>query len=404
MATDPKTGQEIVLVLQGGGALGSYQAGVYEVLSATGLDPAWIAGISIGGINAAILAGNSPERRIERLREFWEQVTSTLPWTPLLAGDGERPLFTALSSTWAATFGVPGFFSPRLPSPLMSRAASVAHLSYYDTGPLRQTLERLIDFDRINAKKTRLSLGAVNVQTGNFIYFDNTRQKIGPEHIMASGAIPPGFPPIEIDGEYYWDGGIVSNTPIQYVLDSEPERDLLIFQVDLFPARGDLPTTMMAAAEREKDIRFSSRTRMNTDTSLKAHEVKTALRRLLDRLPDELKSLPEYCEAEAFTRENAVTVVHFINRRRKSHSNAKDYEFSRLAMLEHWAAGSEDAQMGLANRDWIRRRLPKCGLAVFDFGLGQVTYTRADGTQEIHEDNDGDGRMDGIAGKDRKSR
>ena len=376
---------DIVLVLQGGGALGAYQAGVYEAMRAEGYEPGWVAGISIGGINASIIAGNAPEQRVDRLREFWEQVTSTFPWKPLSGGDKERPLFTTLSSMTAASFGIPGFFFPRFPSPFVLPAVSPADLSCYDTKPLRRTLERLVDFDRINARKIRLSLGAVNVVTGNFVYFDNMKQKIGPEHVMASGAIPPGFPPIEIDGEFYWDGGIVSNTPIQYVLDEESKRDLLIFQVDLFPARGDMPTTMSAAAEREKDIRFSSRTRMNTDMALKLHQAKATLRRFLDQLPEHLRSLPEYAEVEALTKENAVTVVHFVNRRRKSHSNAKDYEFSRVTMLEHWSAGSEDAGTSLGHREWIRRHVPQHGVAVFDLGLDQVTYTSAEGVEEIHD-------------------
>jgi NTE family protein len=383
MTTDPKTGQGIVLVLQGGGALGAYQAGVYESLRAAGYEPGWVAGISIGGINAAIIAGNPPERRIDRLREFWEQVTSAFAVPSLMDGDAERPIFTIISSAWAAAFGVPGFFSLRIPSPLLSLTTPPAKLSHYDTGPLRQTLERLIDFDRINAQETRLSVGSVNVRTGNFTYFDNAKQTIGPEHVMASGAIPPGFPAIEIDGEFYWDGGVVSNTPIQYVLDQESKRDLVICQVDLFPARGDLPTTMMAAAEREMDIRFSSRTRMNTDTSLEVHQVKATLRRILDALPNDIRSRPEVREIEAFTRENAVTVVHFVNRRRKFHSNTKDYEFSRVSMREHWREGSEDAEAILTHREWIRRRLPKYGVAVFDLGIDQVTYTSAEGSQEV---------------------
>jgi len=385
MTTDPKTGQEIVLVLQGGGALGAYQAGIYEALSLANFEPGWVGGISIGGINAAIIAGNPPERRVDRLKEFWEQVSSTFLWKPLFGGDTERPVFTTISSTWVAAFGIPGFFTPRFLSPLFSSATPPDELSYYSTLPLRLTLERLVDFDRINARQTRLSVGAVNVQTGNFTYFDNTRQKIRPEHIMASAALPPGFPPIGIEGEYYWDGGLVSNTPIQHVLDQETKRDLLICPVDLFSARGDMPTTMMAAAEREKDIRYSSRTRMNTDVSLKEHQVKTALRTLLDKVPKDLRGLPEYRELEAFTKENAVTVCHFINRRRRSHSNAKDYEFSRASMLEHWTAGREDADASLGHKEWIRRRLPKHGVAVFDLGIDRATYIGADGSLEVHD-------------------
>lgn len=385
MTRDPKTGQEIVLVLQGGGALGAYQAGVYEALQREAFEPAWVAGISIGSINAALIAGNPPERRLERLSAFWEQVTSGFLAPPLTDGDAARPIFTAFSSAWAAAFGVQGFFSPRLPSPLLSPGTPAAELSHYDTRPLRETLERFVDFDRINAGLTRFSVGAVNVRTGNFIYFDNALRTIGPEHIMASCAIPPGFSAVEIDGELYWDGGVVSNTPIQYVLDQERDRDLVICQVDLFSAAGPLPRTMMEVAEREMDIRFSSRTRMNTDTSLKEHQVKAALRRILDRLPQHLRGDEEYRELETFAKENAVTVIHLINRRRKSHSHTKDYEFSRASMREHWSAGIEDARATLTHRDWIERRLPKHGVAVFDLGLDRITYTGADGAREIHD-------------------
>ena len=388
MATDPKTGQEIVLVLQGGGALGSYQAGVYQALADAKFRPGWVAGISIGAINCAIIAGNPPERRVDQLMAFWDQVSGSIPLSPLFGGDRERSLFTAMSSGWVASFGVPGFFSPRIPPPVFLPFYQPANLGFYDTDPLRDTLERLVDFDRINAKETRLSVGAVNVMTGNFVYFDNWKQKIGPEHIMASGALPPGFPPIEIDGEYYWDGGLVSNTPLQYVLDEEGKRNLAIFQVDLFAATGEMPSTLLAAAEREKDIRFSSRTRLNTDMSLKAHELRTALRRLMDRLPEEYRDHPEYRELEAFTQENAITIVHFINRRRKTDTHTKDYEFSRTSMREHWADGIQDVCASLAHRAWIERRLPKFGIAVFDLVLDKVRYTGADGIEEIHEKDD----------------
>ena len=183
------------------------------------------------------------------------------------------------------TTGVPGFFSPRPISPLLLSSGGPEALSFYDTTPLRATLERLVDFDRINAGETRLSVGAVNIRTGNFAYFDNALQKIGPEHIMASGALPPGFPPVEIEGEWYWDGGLVSNTPLEYVLDQDQQEDLVIYQVDLFNARGPMPKTVQEAAEREKDIRYSSRTRLNTDAQLKIHRLKTSLAGLLKTLP-----------------------------------------------------------------------------------------------------------------------
>ena len=281
-----------VLVLQGGGALGSYQAGAYQALCRHDFEPVWIAGISIGAINAAIIDGNPREKRIERLREFWDTVSAPVPWRPQLPNDYVRSVFNETSAAAVATFGVPGFFTPRFPPMQFWPSASPVGLSYYDTAPLRTTLERLVDFDRINSRTTRLSVGAVNVATGNFVYFDNDRQEIHPEHIMASGALPPGFPPIEIDGEYYWDGGIASNTPLDYVLDQEVTADLLVFQADLFSARGPIPTTMQEAAEREKDIRYSSRTRLNTDQNKKIHNARKAVRDLISKLPENLKGDP----------------------------------------------------------------------------------------------------------------
>src|ERR1700754_765820 len=274
-ATTPAKAQR-VLVLQGGGALGSYQAGAYQALCHFDFEPEWIAGISIGAINAAIIAGNAREKRVERLKEFWDMVSQPVPWNPVVPGDRARSMFNETSAAIIATFGVPGFFSPRFPPAPLWPPGSMDALSYYDTAPLKKTLERLVDFDRINDLKTRLSVGAVGVTSGNFQYFDNFEfnklgKKIGPEHIMASGALPPGFPSVVIEGEHYWDGGIASHTPLDYVLSEETNRDLLIFQVDLFSARGDLPMSLLDAAEREKDIRYSSRTRMNTDKKRQIH-------------------------------------------------------------------------------------------------------------------------------------
>ncbi|HET6969691.1 MAG TPA: patatin-like phospholipase family protein [Phenylobacterium sp.] len=346
---------ERVLVLQGGGALGSYQGGVFEALDAAGLRPGWVAGISIGAINAALIAGNPPERRLERMRTFWDRVSSVVPVTEAAPTDTLRAMWNEFSAGWIAAFGVPGFFTPRIPPAVLYPPGMPQAVSVYDTAPLRATLMELVDFDLINAGATRLSVGAVNVRTGNFAYFDNSKQKIGPEHIMASGALPPGFPPIEIDGEHYWDGGIVSNTPLQYVLDEEGPRDLLIFQVDLFSARGELPKTLLEAAEREKDIRFSSRTRLNTDLNLKLHRTRAALASLLDRLPHEFEGFDGLNLLRDFAHERAVTVVQLIYRSKVYEGNSKDYEFSRMTMQEHWAAGGADVTTTLNHPAWLNR-------------------------------------------------
>jgi NTE family protein len=381
VATTPAKARR-VLVLQGGGALGSYQAGAYQALCHHDFEPEWVAGISIGAINAAIIAGNAPETRVERLKEFWQMVSAPVPWNPLSADGRARAYFNETSAALIAAFGVPGFFTPRLPPAPLWPQGSPQSQSYYDTAPLRRTLEHLVDFDRINDVKTRLSVGAVGVTSGNFTYFDNVTfkkqgKKIGPEHIMASGALPPGFPSIEIDGEHFWDGGIASNTPLDYVLDEDLANDLLIFQVDLFSARGPLPTTLLEAAEREKDIRFSSRTRMNTDKNKKIHNTRKALRDLIDRLPDELKSDPSVailCEA---AKENTVTVVHLIYRSKNYESSSKDYDFSHVGMVEHWGAGARDVYLSLRHKDWLER--PQNGETMVTYDL------TGDGTETLND-------------------
>jgi len=358
-ASTPAKAQR-VLVLQGGGALGSYQAGAYQALCHCGFQPEWIAGISIGAINAAIIAGNEPAKRVDRLKEFWTTVSAPMTWVPIPRGDRERSVFNETSAAFIAAFGVPGFFSPRVPPAPLWPKGSPQSQSYYDTTPLRKTLERLVDFDRINDLECRLSVGAVGVTSGNFRYFDNVEfnrlgKRMGPEHIMASGALPPGFPSIVIDGEHYWDGGVASNTPLDYVLDAETKNDLLIFQVDLFSARGPLPETMLEAAEREKDIRFSSRTRMTTDKNRQIHNARKAIRDLLEKLPDGLKEEPSVNLLREASKENTVTVVHLIYKSKNYETNSKDYDFSHVALVEHWEAGMRDVHLSMRHKEWLQR-------------------------------------------------
>jgi len=374
-----------VLVLQGGGALGSYQAGAYQALCHHDFEPEWVAGISIGAINAAIIAGNPREKRVQRLKEFWEMVSCPVPWSPITSDDRERSYFNETNAALVATFGAPGFFTPRLPPAPFWPQGSPQSQSYYDTGPLRVTLEHLVDFDRINDLKTRLSVGAVSVTTGNFRYFDNFEfkklgKKIGPEHIMASGALPPGFPSIVIEGEHFWDGGIASNTPLDYVLDEDVTDDLLIFQVDLFSARGPLPTSLLEAAEREKDIRFSSRTRMNTDKNKQIHNARKALRDLIGKLPEELKSDPSVEILREAAKENTVSVVHLIYRSKNYESSSKDYDFSHVGMVEHWSAGERDVHLSMRHPEWLERPQSDETMVTYDL-TGDGTET-LDGKQE----------------------
>ncbi|MDI1265437.1 MAG: DUF3734 domain-containing protein [bacterium] len=382
--TTPAQAQR-VLVLQGGGALGSYQGGAFQALCRSGFEPEWVAGISIGAINAAIIAGNDPATRVDRLKEFWEMVSSPVSWNPVTPGDRARSLFNETSAALIATFGVPGFFTPRVPPAPMWPPGSPQSQSYYDTSPLKKTLERLVDFDRINDLKMRFSVGAVGVTSGNFKYFDNFEfkkcgKKIGPEHVMASGALPPGFPSVVIDGEHYWDGGIASNTPLDYVLAEETRRDLLIFQVDLFSAKGDLPVSLLEAAEREKDIRFSSRTRMNTDKNRQIHNARMAVRDLISKLPDYLQNDPSVELLREASKENTVTVVHLIYKSKNYESSSKDYDFSRVAMVEHWNAGARDVHLSMRHKEWLER--PQSGETMVTYDLAGEEAKAPAGKQE----------------------
>ncbi len=374
----PKSNRElpfetVALLLQGGGALGAFQAGVYQALFEAGVQPNWVAGISIGGINAAIIAGNAPEKRIEKLRKFWELITTTSIWdqqcstkSPFLSNDTMRTAINQMSANSALMNGVPNFFTPRVPTPWLHKRGSLDATSYYDTSKLRATLESLIDFDLLNNGDTRLSLGAVNVRSGNFVYFDTQTQKIGLDHILASGALPPGFPAIEIEGEYYWDGGLVSNTPLQWVVDTQTRKDTLAFQVDLWSAEGEFPRDMAEVMTRQKEILYSSRTRANTDRFKNSQKLHHAFAVLLEKLPDDLKNTPEAKLLASVADHKVYNLVHLIYRARTYEGDSKDYEFSRLSMHDHWQAGYNDTLQTLSHPEIFERPTNAEGVAVYD--------------------------------------
>jgi NTE family protein len=360
---------DVVLVLQGGGALGSYQGGVFEALAGEGVVPTAVGGISIGAINSALIAGNAPGGRVARLREFWELVSSAFPqpaWTP----DAHlHRWLNALAATQALFFGVPGFFAPRIPPVLLRPRGALGAISYYDTTPLKDTLERLVDFERLNSGELRVAVGAVNLRTGNLTVFDSARQRLDVRHIMASGALPPGFAPVEIDGEFYWDGGLASNTPLNYLLEQPGDGHRTVFQVDLFPARGLVPTTMERVAEREKDIRYSSRTRLNTDMDVARRRAAAAAMRLMEKLPPELREDADAREVKDILRANSVSldIVQLVYRAQRYETDTKDYEFSRLTMREHWASGRADVLQTLKDPRWTERGPAEAyGVRVFD--------------------------------------
>jgi len=439
----------IALLLQGGGALGAYQAGVYEALAEAHLQPDWVAGISIGAINSALIAGNPPEKRVQRLREFWETITTPpfwdgaagllpkaeagmepfqqlldqasaaaaslgamglamvsnkplpakaerpheiwdktwlhefweklggpkLPLHPselgsfLIKGDVARSAANWMSANLALVRGTPGFFAPRVPVPWLQPAGSVEATSYYDTAPLLVTLERLVDFDRINSGEMRFSVGSVNVCTGNFIYFDNETHHIGPRHVIASGSLPPGFPPVEIEGEYYWDGGLVSNTPLQWVLEGQPRQDTLAFQVDLWSSRGGFPRNIAEVATRQKEIQFSSRTRANSDRFRQIQKLRCSLASLLQKLPEDLKNMPEVEALNEAADHKVYNLIQLIYRSKEYEGDSKDYEFSRLSMEDHWRAGYHDTVRTLRHPEVLQR--PKNLAGVFTFDLAK---------------------------------
>ena len=327
-----------------------------------------MAGISIGAINAALIAGNSPETRVEKLREFWRTITTPPIWpvriSDLVNGAGlPFDLRKQISAMHALTFGQSNFFAPRKPADWLFGHTPT---SYYDTSSLKSTLERLVDFDRINSREIRFSVGAVNVRTGNFAYFDNAEIEIRPEHVLASGALPPGFPAVEIDGEHYWDGGLVSNTPLQYVIEYYPRRSHLVFQVDLFPARGALPRNLNEVTERDKDIRYSSRTRAGTDTLRQLHDLRHSINMLWERLPDDLKTGPEAALLNEFRCVTTMDIVQVIYRPEQALGQSKDYEFDRPTMETRWAQGLSDAQETISAAPWLEPMPPELGARTFD--------------------------------------
>jgi len=357
--------ERIALVLQGGGALGAYQGGVYQALAEADLHPDWVAGISIGAINSAIIAGNPPERRVEQLRGFWEKVSQPPLGIPQLLFQIDERTHRLINQARALSilmFGAPNFFVPRWQSPFLNTKS----LSFYDVGPVRATLERIVDFDLLNSGTTRLSVGTVSICDGNFLYFDTTTHKVGPDHILASGALPPGFPAVEIEGQYYWDGGLLSNTPLDWILECPDRRDTLTFQVDLWNAKGEMPRDLLEADLRQKEIRFSSRTRLSTNRFHKVQRWRRAMWELLKELPPSLRKNPYAELLAADADEKVYNIIELIYHAQNYEGTSKDYEFSRRTMEEHWTAGYNDAVRTLRHPEVLQRPTNPDGVRTFD--------------------------------------
>lgn len=353
---------DIALVLQGGGALGSYQAGAFEALEQNRISPTWIVGISIGALNTAIIAGNPPEKRASQLKAFWDTICSAptfhsnnlfFNWTTVF----NRKVINDLESQKTMLQGQKGFFVPKFMAmmPLNKYNKSTPDkLSYYDTSHLKETLLKFADFDLINSGATRISLGVVNVGSGEFSYFDSTKDILRPEHFMASGALPPAFPAVEIDGQFYWDGGIVNNTPVTEIIEQNKNKKTLIFQIDLWNPKGSLPQTFDDITERTKDIQFSSRT-TNVNQIIQHNQENTEMiEKLLAHIPPHIRKNNPWCQkAEKMTHNTDLKIIHLIYKNKDYEGATKDYEFSHLTMKEHWNSGLEDMSLQLNSLTYL---------------------------------------------------
>lgn len=353
--------KRIALTLQGGGALGAYQAGVYQALEERGFAPDWVAGTSIGAINGAIIAGNPPGRRAQRLREFWHGVADRTVGETDGAGESWRQWASLMVAWNSVLLGRPGFFTPRL-----GTGAAPGAPSYYDTAALKTTLEKLVDFDRINAGETRLSVGAVHVTSGRLRYFDNRFQRLGPEHVMASGALPPGFPAVRVDGELYWDGGIYSNTPLEIVLDDHPRVSTLCFMVDLFDPHGAEPRTLPEVMTRRKNIAYASRSSQHLEDYAAMHNLRRAVAALYARLSPELQQDPQVRRLAGLGCRTTMEIVHLGYADRSWELESKDIDFSWDAVQERWSKGYRDALRAIARAPWLDPLPPHTGAVVHE--------------------------------------
>lgn len=382
----PSKYETTALVLQGGGALGAYQAGVYEGLCEADIEVSFLSGISIGALNIAIIAGNPPKDRVARLHEFWDTICQSYSGLPVnhmmeqslfALNDLARQTLSAFHAGNAMLMGQKGFFHPRFPPAMMMGQTDPACVSHYDTRPLKDTLERLCDFDRINdSKQLHVSIGAVNVRTGNFAYFDNRRSQLRPEHFMASGALPPAFPPVEIDGEYYWDGGLVSNTPLSQILMARPERDTLVFQVDLWSARGAVPHNITEVADRLQEIRYSSRTRLVTEQMRARRKMQRMLQDVLKKIPAKTRDQdPLLQRAAEMAGNKRYNIIHLIYRDKPYEQHYRDFQFGPATMHEHWQIGLQDIRNTLAHKEYLALPDNAAGFITHDVHRDEIEQT-----------------------------
>ena len=355
---------QVVLVLQGGGALGSYQAGVYQALHEAGLEPDWVIGTSIGAINAALIAGSPVHERMTRLQEFWKRMHSSSPWHVRTA----FPDFNDRLSYWSTvTHGIAGFFRPNaLAHAGESYPLGAEQAGYYSTAPLQQTLRELVDFDLVNNGRMRLTVGAAHVRTSRMQYFDSRDGALDVRHILASGALPPAFPAVRIDGELYWDGGILSNTPTEVVFDDDPHRDSLIFAVHLWNPHGDEPTTMAEVFNRHKDVQYSSRISSHIARQQQTHRLRHIVNQLAARLPDSARNDPAVRDLVSYGCQTRMHVVRLLAPQLDREGHTKDVDFSQRGITARWNAGYQHTQSVLERMPWSGEFDPLSGVVLHE--------------------------------------
>jgi NTE family protein len=357
--------RQVVLVLQGGGALGSYQAGVYQAMQEAGMEPDWVIGTSIGAINAALIAGNPPDRRMEHLRTFWHGLEQ--PVCKGLSVWGNGTLNTALSDWITMAAGIPSFFVPNPLAWLGQQArVGVERAAYYTTGPLRQTLSRLVDMDYINARHVRMALGAVKIATGEMHYFDSRKETLTLDAILASGALPPAFPAVRVDNDFYWDGGIYSNTPVEAVLDDHPRRSSLIFTVDLWSAKGRVPESLWEVEGKQKDIRYASRSESHIAQQQKLHHLRHVIELLIAAMPGSLRERPDVVELAGRGCHTTMHIARIIAPHAADEDPLMDIDFVPRNIRTRWQAGYRDAQAMIECAPWNDPVDPLQGIVVHD--------------------------------------
>jgi NTE family protein len=373
-ATTPAEPERIVLVLQGGGALGAYQAGVYQALDEAELRPDWVIGTSIGAINASLIAGNAPADRLSKIQEFWNRVQ----YGALHRLAANLPFVGGPLATWMTmATGLDAFFTPNtlaFAGPHWPLGAERA--GYYSTEPLRATLAELVDFDRVNACECRLTVGAANVRTAQMHYFDSRDMRLDLRHVMASGALPPAFPAVRIDGDLYWDGGILSNTPVEAVFDDNPRRSALVFVVHIWNPHGPEPTTISDVMNRQKDVQYSSRAHSHILRQKQLHRLRHIVAELSARLPPEERAKPEVRELSGFGCLTQMHVVRLLAPALEGENHTKDADFSAPGIRARWQAGLENMREVLARAPWRQPVDPLAGFVLHEAAEGRVIETR----------------------------